>query len=398
MYEMVIMGVLILLLVGLGGAEYAYHRRNLNSIPIRIHVNGTRGKSSVTRLIAAGLRESGMRAFAKTTGTLPRMIFHDGTEYPVYRHSRPNIIEQVRIIAFAARYAAEALVIECMALQPYLQSLCERTLVRSTLGVITNIREDHLDVMGPEEGDVARSLLGTTPVGTTLFTCEWDYPEEFEAACRLRDSDLVVISREEIASLGEEEMSRFTYVEHRENVALALRVCESLGVNRETALRGMTKAVPDPGSMSDLRLVFFGRLIYFVNGFAANDPESTEMIWRMALDRHRDVESKIMIINSRIDRPERSRQMGNALASWPRADRYILIGSGSYFVERYAARAGVETRFFTNAEDLGTDIIFEEILKHCGRKNLVIGIGNIAGPGLELATYFKNRSEPLPRT
>ena len=45
-----------------------------SKIPIRIHVNGTRGKSSVTRLIAAGLRAGGKRTFAKTTGTAPRVI------------------------------------------------------------------------------------------------------------------------------------------------------------------------------------------------------------------------------------------------------------------------------------------------------------------------------------
>ncbi|TFH41722.1 MAG: poly-gamma-glutamate synthase PgsB [Chrysiogenales bacterium] len=397
MYEIIIMAVLILLLVGFGAAEFAYHHRNLKSIPIRIHVNGTRGKSSVTRLIAAGLRESGIRTFAKTTGTLPRMIIHDGTEYPVYRQSRANIIEQVRIIAFAARNRAEAMVIECMALQPYLQSLCELRLIQSTHGVITNVREDHLDVMGPKERDVALSLLGTTPEGKILFTCERDYPDEFESACSSRGTELSVVSEKEIESLSGEEMSRFPYVEHRENVALALKVCASLGVGRETALRGMVKSEPDPGSMSDFSLDFFGRRIYFINGFAGNDPESTETIWRMALERHRDVESKIMIINSRIDRPDRSRQLGEAMASWPKADRYILIGSGSYFVERYAARAGVQTRFFTNAEDLGTEIVFEEILKYCGRRTMVIGVGNIAGPGLELVTYFKNRSEPLWR-
>ena len=62
-------------LVGLGGLEVAPHRRHLKAIPVRIHVNGTRGKSSVTRLIAAGLRQAGMIACAKTTGTLPRGDF-----------------------------------------------------------------------------------------------------------------------------------------------------------------------------------------------------------------------------------------------------------------------------------------------------------------------------------
>ena len=43
------------LLVGGGAAELAAHRRRLKQIPVRIHVNGTRGKSSVARLIAAGV-------------------------------------------------------------------------------------------------------------------------------------------------------------------------------------------------------------------------------------------------------------------------------------------------------------------------------------------------------
>ena len=83
-------------------AEYRVHLRRIRSIPIRIHVNGTRGKSSVTRLIAGALREQGIRTFAKTTGTLPRMIMSDGSEFPIYRPSRANIIEQLRIISLAA--------------------------------------------------------------------------------------------------------------------------------------------------------------------------------------------------------------------------------------------------------------------------------------------------------
>ena len=59
MNEILIFSALILAAVLFGMAEYAYHLKNLRSIPIRIHVNGTRGKSSVTRLIAAGLREGG---------------------------------------------------------------------------------------------------------------------------------------------------------------------------------------------------------------------------------------------------------------------------------------------------------------------------------------------------
>src|SRR5690554_5019725 len=152
--------------------EYFRHTRNVRLIPIRIHVNGTRGKSSVTRLIAAGLRAGGVRTCAKTTGTLARMIFEDGRELPIFRPDRANVIEQKRIIKTAIAARAEALVIECMALQPLLQSVCELKLIRSTHGVITNARADHLDVMGPTRLDVARALSATVPVGGTLLTAE----------------------------------------------------------------------------------------------------------------------------------------------------------------------------------------------------------------------------------
>ena len=48
----------------------------------------------------------------------------------------------------------------------------------------------------------------------------------------------------------------------------------------------MCKAKPDPGATTDHELNYFGRQIYFVNGFAANDPESTERIWNMAIERY----------------------------------------------------------------------------------------------------------------
>src|SRR5258705_3004282 len=78
--------------------EERTHGRLRERIPIRVHVNGTRGKSSVTRLIAAGLRAGPGRVLAKTTGTMARIIYPDGHEVDVYRVGRPNIIEQTRIV------------------------------------------------------------------------------------------------------------------------------------------------------------------------------------------------------------------------------------------------------------------------------------------------------------
>src|SRR5258705_5748414 len=102
-----------ILTVGLaayGAIELRRHERHLARIPVRVHVNGTRGKSSVTRLIAGGLRASGRRVFAKTTGTMARMIDPEGREIDVYRVGRPNIIEQTRVIRRAAEAGADVLV------------------------------------------------------------------------------------------------------------------------------------------------------------------------------------------------------------------------------------------------------------------------------------------------
>ena len=57
--------------------EYKAHCRRLKAVPIRILVNGTRGKSTVTRLIAAGLAAGGLRVYAKTTGSAARIILPD---------------------------------------------------------------------------------------------------------------------------------------------------------------------------------------------------------------------------------------------------------------------------------------------------------------------------------
>ena len=373
--------------------EYRIHLRRLYSIPVRIHVNGTRGKSSVTRLIAGALREHGLRTFAKTTGTLPRMIMEDGQEFPVYRPSGANIIEQLRIVSFAAQNGAQALVIECMALQPYLQWLTEHKIVRATHGVITNARADHLDVMGPTERDVALALLGSMPYAGKMFTAERDWLTEFREACQERGSELHPVTEADIDAVTNEEMAGFNYVEHKENVALILKICEALGLTRETALNGMYKSRRDPGAMSEHELDFFGHRVMFVNGFAANDPESSERIWQMAIDRNPDYENRIMILNMRADRPDRSRQLGEALAGWAPADHYVMIGSGVYVLLRSAAARGMDASRFVYAEGLPADRIFEEVIGLTGKSALVMGIGNIGGPGLDLVRYFRNRAK-----
>lgn len=388
------LAMLILFLVGLGIVEYVAHERNLASIPIRIHINGTRGKSSVVRLVAAAMRAHGIKVVAKTTGTLARLINASGAELPVYRPGCTSVLEQLRMVNVAAREGAEAIVIECMALRPALQSICELRMIRSTHGVVSNAWPDHLDVMGPGVRDVALALAGTTPVRGVLFTTEREHLPIFERACRDRDSRLVALGQNDIEEVRDEEIERFSYLEHKENVALALAVTRSLGIPRAVALEGMLCAEPDAGALRELEVDFFGRRVVFVSGFAANDPIAAERVWRLTLERHSAVVRRIMVINCRLDRPERSRQIGEALSGWPSADRYLLVGTGTYALARTAVATGLPPHALVSLEGRSAPDVFEEIMGVCGRSTVVMGSGNIAGVGLELLRLFQNRATP----
>ena len=135
---LIILGALALILIIAGLLEFKYHQQVLLTIPCRIHVNGTRGKSSVTRLIAAGLRAGGKRTFAKTTGTAPRVIDAQGIDRIIHRLRKPSIGEQVRLLKYFSDENADVVVMECMAVQPQYQWISEHQMVISDIGVITN--------------------------------------------------------------------------------------------------------------------------------------------------------------------------------------------------------------------------------------------------------------------
>jgi poly-gamma-glutamate synthase PgsB/CapB len=321
------------------------------------------------------------------------MIFPDGAEYPVFRPSRANVIEQLRVVRAAAEAGAEALVIECMALQPALQSLCELKLVQATHGVITNVRADHLDVMGPTVSDVARALAGTVPVAGRLFTAEQRHLDVLRQAAADRRAQVIAVGDDDIAAVSWDELEQFPYVEHPDNVALALRVCQDLGIDRQTALEGMWTAEPDPGVMTVYRTDRAGRSLVFINGFAANDPDSTGKIWEMVLERFGERRKRVAVVNCRADRADRSRQLAEACLSWTPADHYLVVGSATKLFSQRAISLGVKPDRITCVEKAPKSRLFAAVEQVAGRSALVMGMGNISGPGLDLVQYFRKQHQ-----
>ncbi len=341
------------------------HRKAIRHV---IHVNGIRGKSSVCRLIDAGLRAGGLRVLSKTTGTCPSLIHTHGSETPLARRGKPSIKEQLRILRMAASQHADVLVIECMAVLPEYQKISEERMLRSSIGVITNVRPDHLDEMGDTLAAIAESLSNTIPMDGTLFTADAAYAEFFAARAKPKGTSLVLSQSDDIEVQA---------IDFPENVVLALAVCQHLGIARETALTGMAQHRRDPGAFRVERSVGkFGKQLVFLNAMAANDPASAEKILDqaeaqglMACGR------RMLLVNNRHDRPARMRQFVEfAVQHQARFDDIVAAGASRWLMRRALVKRGIAQERITR---LGC---YSElsVLQHDA---VVFAVGNIVGSG-----------------
>ncbi|MFI7122729.1 poly-gamma-glutamate synthase PgsB [Amycolatopsis sp. NPDC049868] len=372
----VLLLVCVCLLAG-GVIEQRKHYVNLSRIEHRVLVNGIRGKSSITRLCAGALRAGGLVTVAKTTGTAARLIHPDGSEEPVYRKfDIANVVEQIGVVRKASAYRPDALVIECMAVTPELQEINQRKLVRSTVGVLCNVREDHLAAMGPTLGDVARSLSRSMPIGGICVTAERERIDIIKREAAKRNCELIIVRPESVSDM---EMARFNWITFKENVAVALAVAELLGVSRQSALAGMWSAPPDPGVLAVQRYRHNDAVLRVANVFAANDPESTLMNIEQLLARRAIQRPLHVVINCRPDRIERNAQMGGLVADID-PERVVLIGEPTR-----SARQSISKQWQGDLADLGGNRnpaeLVEAIAADVRTEISIVAIGNVHGQG-----------------
>jgi gamma-polyglutamate synthase len=375
-----------------GIIEQINHYKRLKKIPIRIHVNGTRGKSTTTRLIAAGLKEAGFKVLAKTTGTLPRLILEDGTEVSIKRRGNTNIIEQLKVFTEAVKRKVNVLVVECMAVSPELQWVSEHKMVKSTIGVITNVRQDHLEEIGPELDDMAEALKLTIPQNGILVTAERDYLPIFQKQANKLNSKVIQANPDNISN---KMMEKFNYMNFKENISIALQVNKILGVDEEVALRGILKANPDPGALKIYKFSKEDKIIFFVNAFAANERSSTLLIWENINQKtYLKKLPSIGIINSREDRVLRNIQFAHLLAKEIILSKIILVGPLSKLVERTLLKLKVSPDKLVNLSRIhDIEKILQLVLQFTENKVLLIGFGNTKGMGQRFIEYFNEFGE-----
>lgn len=290
----------------------------------------------------------------------------------------PNIREQLEIIKKAANLQTQALVCECMAVNPEYQEVFQSKMLQANIGVITNVLEDHMDVMGPTLDQVAQAFSSTIPYNGYLITVDGKYRKYFEDIAKDRNTKVIIGDNSKIS---QEFLSEFDYMVFPDNASLALAVGQALGIDTETCFRGMIKANPDPGAMRIIKIGNSNLNSYFINGFSANDPESTLKIWKRVCEMDYNSTDPIVVINCRPDRVDRTKQFARDVIPYMEIETLIAIGNITHPITTLFNNGKLKNvKNYINLENEEKDKIIQ-VIEPMLQDKLVYGIGNIHGVG-----------------
>ncbi len=365
---LILVSVCVALLLAAGLLENYFHQRNLKKIPVRILVNGTRGKTSVCRLVVATLNRHGIRTMGRTTGSEAAILAPDGGVEPFVRRTAARITEMIPFVRRCARADVRCLVVECMALGAENQRTMARMLVRPTHVAITNSYVDHIVEIGSTTEETAWTLSQSVPTGCELFATE-DYYQNLDCA----------FHKVEVSAYGTQESN---IPMHDSNVSLAVALCESLGVNEKDVLSSIPDVVPDIG----LHTAFAGRNgAIFHPDFAINDLHCME---GAVLASASGTKRLALVYNNRADREYRLPLMLQVLKRHGGLVSCVYcIGDYPRKVASYfAKKSGVETIVCSIAE------LYESI-NRLDENNVFLGLGNIKGAGECLVRLFMAKGE-----
>jgi gamma-polyglutamate synthase len=363
----------LIIIISLLFLEAYVVKKRIGRIQLRIHVNGTRGKSSVTEYIAAGLR-SEKNVLAKITGIKPTIIYPDGNIKIIRRNGRARVKEQFNMVNLASKLSADSLVLECMSILPELQKLESRVL-SPHIYIITNIRDDHREEMGASLIEQAEAICSAIPYNSTVLTSEVHFFPLIDRYAKGRNSKVFMVN-----NLEEKYSSLLPDGAFSINIALALAACRTAGVNEDSAFNNILEVIknkPHP-------LIEFSvneQKIRFADGFAVNDVPSAEDFIKYWTDKFEDVEEILLILNTRNDRPVRSIQFTQWISSLKTISMIIITGTHVPRTRREIIKSGFDKNKIISWKKSEVSNSLKSLSKLVTKNALVFGLGNIAGDG-----------------
>lgn len=369
--------------------------RRISRFSLRIGITGTRGKSSVTRLIAAALRESGASVFAKTTGSKAVLIFPGGQEEDLRRRGRPTILEGISVLGTALSESADTVVLELMSIQPECLFVESAQLLRPHVLVVTNVRPDHRPEQGATREEIAHAMTSAVPPAAVVIVPEGPLVRSFSRAAERTGGRVITVGRSDYED-AVQAASRLLPWEFPDNLRTALAVADHLGIPMDAAVRGMGSVHPDFGSLKvwTAHVGKPGRTWYLVSGFAANDPESTmdvfEKLKAKDLLQGRRV---IGLLNLRGDRGDRTRQWREAAEKgfFPALHKLVIIGDQSRMLaSTLKKRMDIEV---VAADWRSPETFHARLSAEGNRETVLVGMGNMGGMGRRFVQSWERMGE-----
>ena len=362
--------------------------RHRAAIPLRIAVTGTRGKTTVTRLLAGVLRESGQRVLAKSTGSEAAYVLPDGSLQPLRRRGVPSIIEQKRLLRVGASLGVDAVVAEIMSVHRENHLVEAREILHPHLVLATNFRVDHMDALGTTREAVARTLALDVPPGAQALVPAEEWEAAFQEEVGKGGGVVKSIPSGEAPSAG-------AWGAFGSNLDLVWAAARELGVAEDAILRGIESA---QGDLGELRAWWYGMASephLLVNAFAANDPVSTFLIHdRVCRIKGVSANTSAGLLCLRADRGDRTLQWAEALASGG-LDRFRRLFVAGFHAQALRHRLR-RVRGIEKVEVLRPthpSRIMKVILGE-GGPHLLFGFGNIKGLGEEMVSHWQSVGEP----
>ncbi|MEA1876592.1 MAG: poly-gamma-glutamate synthase PgsB [Bacteroidota bacterium] len=359
--------------------EAILHNRRVKAIPLRISVSGTRGKTTVVRMLASILRESGMRVLAKTTGTEAMYILPDGREEKVRRFGLTNILEQKAFIRKAARSNAECIVAEIMSIQAENHWVESQKLVQPHYTILTNFRTDHLDAVG--KGDMSRLYLNDIHPRSTLVLPAKEMTDDL---------------RKELQKTGVKIVLASSKAHSDQNQELAQTLATELEISSDCISKGISNSKMDSGEVSAYEFIRDDKRIVFVSSFAANDPASSQILMdkvKQKLDLSNP--EVIALLSFRMDRGERSQQWLDYLQSGhaQQFERMFYMGAHGQIFKRKLQRG--ELIRMKKPDEISRHVMNTCNRDTCSKDTIVFGLVNIHKQGLELVKYWEKSGRKI---
>lgn len=255
------------------------------NLQIKIAVTGSRGKSSVVRLLHTALNRCGLRTYTRVTGVVPRVLTPE-SEIPILRFA-PASVDEMKWWLRSLPSDAQAAVMENSAVAPELQSFCAYCL-EPDVTVLTNIRPDHEAYWGPGEEDVLQALSQALSEGGTIVI-----PEYLDGYPPMR-----ILAKTRSLNLLPARQAAVFPAHLAENIGLALEACRYFALDEKKCLDAMANMPPD---LADFTILDTGNgSLAFA--FSANDVVTTEELFRSTGWKR---EETGVLFNHRDDRVDR---------------------------------------------------------------------------------------------